>query len=178
MDGCHPQHNSITANGWIKKGKEKYLKANCGRQRININGACNAAKGEVVIRTDESINAQSTIALMAQLQTHQPKGRIIIIADNARYYRSRLVQAYLQENKRIELHFLPPYSPNLNLIERLWKFYKKEILYNQYYEDFKTFKKGTLLFFNNIHKKKNKLLTLLADNFHVPTIECSEIYVV
>ncbi len=126
-DAVHPLHNSIVSQGWIKKGKEKAIKANTGRNRLNINGACNAATGEV-ITYDVCINAQSTIVLLGKLLRHQPKGKVIVIADNARYYRCKLVTDYIQANSRIQLFFLPPYSPNLNLIERLWKFYKKKIL--------------------------------------------------
>lgn len=168
MDGVHPLHNSMTCNGWIKKGTEKAIQANTGRERININGACNVAKIEVIIHEDVSVNAQSTIALFDKMQFHQVKGKIIVIADNARYYRSKLVAEYLEKNTRIDLIFLPSYSPNLNLIERLWKFYKKKILYDSYYEKFIDFKKQTISFFENISVHKEELLTLLKDNFYFP----------
>lgn len=168
MDGVHPIHNSITANAWIKKGTEKSIQANTGRERLNINGVCNVAKSEVIIHEDSSVNAQSTILLFDKVQAHQTKGKIIIIADNARYYRSKLVAEYLDKNKRIQLEFLPSYSPNLNLIERLWKFYKKEILQHNYYEKFSLFKKKTIAFFENIGDHKEELQSLLADNFYFP----------
>ena len=97
MDGVHPLHNSITCNGWIKKGTEKSIRANTGRDRLNINGACNVAKIEVVIHQDVSVNAQSTIALFDKMQVHQPMGKIFVIADNARYYRSKLVAEYVKK---------------------------------------------------------------------------------
>ena len=168
MDGVHPLHNSMTCNGWIKKGTEKAIQANTGRERININGACNVAKIEVIIHEDVSVNAQSTMTLFDKMQLHQVKGKIIVIADNARYYRSKLVAEYLKKNKRIKLIFLPSYSPNLNIIERLWKFYKKEVLYDSYYEKFIDFKKQTISFFENISVHKEELLTLLKDNFYFP----------
>ena len=168
MDGVHPLHNSILCNGWIKKGMEKAIRSNTGRDRLNINGACNVAHGDVIIHEDISVNAQSTIFLFDKMQVHQTKGKLFVIADNARYYRSNLVQEYLVKNKRIELIFLPPYSPNLNLIERLWRFYKKKILYDKYYETFKEFKLATLSFFENIKIYKDELSTLLKDNFYYP----------
>jgi len=168
MDGVHPLHNSINCNGWIKKGTEKAIKANTGRDRLNINGACNVAKLNVVIHEDVTVNAQSTIALFDKMVLQQPKGKLNIIADNARYYRSFMVTEYLKINTRINLIFLPPYSPNLNLIERLWRFYKKTILYDTYHKTFTDFKKETLTFFENIHIYKNELRTLLKDNFYFP----------
>jgi transposase len=171
-DAVHPLHNSIVSGGWIKKGKEKAVKANTGRNRMNINGACNAATGEVITHDDVCINAQSTIVLLSKLLKHQPKGKVIVIADNARYYRCQLVTDYIQANARLQLIFLPPYSPNLNLIERLWKFYKKKILYNKYYETFDEFKKQTQDFFDNITDYRYELKALLRDKFYFP----NEIY--
>ena len=97
---------------------------------------------------------------------NQPQGILHVIADNARYYRSILVSQYIKKHPRINLIFLPPYSPNLNLIERLWRYYKKETLYNTYHQTFTDFKNTTLNFFENIENHKNQLLTLLRDNFY------------
>ena len=168
MDGVHPLHNSMLSNGWIKKGKEKAVKSNTGRERLNINGACNVENGQVIIHEDVSVNAQSTILLFDKMQAHQTKGNLFIIADNARYYRSKLVAEYVTKNKRVKLIFLPSYSPNLNIIERLWKFYKEKILYDKYYEKFSEFKLKTKMFFENIEIYKEELSTLLKDNFYYP----------
>jgi len=167
MDGCHPMHNSIAAYGWIKKGTEKELKANTGRARLNLNGAYNAETHQVIIREDERINAQSTLSLIRQIMLLQLSGTIYLIADNAKYYRSRLVQEFLQKNPRVKIIFLPPYSPNLNLIERLWLFFKKKRLWNKYYEKYDDFKKASMSFFENLHLHKEELEKLMTDNFHV-----------
>ena len=83
------------------------------------------------MRFDESIDADSTLALFAQLERANPLAtRIYVICDNARYYCSQAVQEYLKSS-RIKLVFRPPYAPNLNLIERLWKFFKKQVMYNR-----------------------------------------------
>lgn len=173
MDGVHPIHNSITAKAWIKKGTEKGIQANTGRERLNINGLCNVATSEVLIHEDVSVNAQSTILLFDKAQANQPKGKLIIFSDNATYYKSKLVTEYLSKNSRIQLEFLPSYSPNLNLIERLWKFYKKKMLQHKYYEKFSTFKKKSIDFFENIDDYKDELRTLLADNFYFPITKYS-----
>ena len=167
MDGVHPLHNSQPAFGWIEKGKEQTLKTNTGRQRININGAYDIEDKEVIIREDESINAQSTIKLFEQLSKRQQPGIIYIIADNAKYYKCKLVNEYLSDNPRIKMIYLPPYSPNLNIIERLWRFFKKKITYNKYYEKFSVFKENCLDFFENIEQYKDELDSLMTDNFQV-----------
>lgn len=167
MDGVHPQHNSKPAYCWIEKGEKKEIPSNTGRKRININGAIDVESHDVVIRDDESINAQSTIKLLQEIESrYDQAAHIYIIADNARYYKSKLVQQYLRDS-RIEIKFLPSYSPNLNLIERLWKFFYKKTLYNQYYDTYDKFKNKCLSFFKNIGKYKAELRTLLTDNFQI-----------
>jgi transposase len=173
MDGVHPLHNSINCNGWIKKGTEKAIRANTGRDRLNINGACNVEKIEVIINEGVTVNAQSTIALFDKMLLHQPKGKLNIIADNARYYRCSVVSEYLKNEPRINLIFLPPYSPNLNLIERLWRFYKQTVLYDTYHKSYEDFKKETLFFFENIGIYKNELRSRLKDNFYFPLAKFS-----
>ncbi len=165
MDGVHPQHNTMAAYGWILKGEDKEIKSNTGRQRLNLNGAVNVESHEIIIREDPSLNAQSSIALFEQLEERNPEAQAIhVIADNASYYRSRVVKNYLETSK-IQLIFLPPYSPNLNLIERVWKFFKKKVLYNQYYESFAEFKTTCLDFFAKMDRHKSELKTLLTENF-------------
>ena len=114
LNGTHPQHNTHCAHGWIKKGQNKEIKTNSGRQRVNINGVVNAHDPtDVVIEESASINAQSTIALFKKLeQKNKSLQRIFVVADNARYYRNRTVKAFLKTSK-VQIIFLPPYSPNL-----------------------------------------------------------------
>ena len=167
LDAVHPQHNTQVVYGWIKKGKEKLINSNTGRQRININGALNSESLEIVIREDETINTQSTLALFKTLEKKYRLAQTIYITlDNAKYYKNPMVREYLKSSK-IRLLFLPPYSPNLNLIERLWKFMRQEVLYNQYYEKFSEFKEVIMEFFDNIRQHKKKLSTLLTNNFQL-----------
>jgi len=140
MDGVHPQHNTIASYGWIKKGTNKQLKTNNGRKRTNINGALNLQTKELVFVEDERINSQTMIALIELMMKKQEKGKIHIILDNARYYHSIVVKEYLKEHPRIVLKFLPPYSPNLNIIERLWKILKNKVVYNKFYLKFNVFR--------------------------------------
>lgn len=169
MDGVHPQHNSVAACGWIKRGTTKTLESNAGRQRVNINGAIDIERLKVVTEFDERVNAQSTIALLKKLiRKHRKAETIYVICDNARYYRSRLVKEYIA-GRKIVLVFLPPYCPNLNLIERLWKYFRKEVLYNTYHEKFSDFNEACHNFFDCIKEHKDGLRTLLTENFQIIT---------
>jgi transposase len=166
-DATHPQHNSVPSYGWIKKGKEKELKANCGRQRLNINGAINIETFESTTGFYDTINAQAAIDLFTKIEAKHPDAdAIYIIVDNARYYRSCLLKEHV-EGTKIKLIFLPPYSPNLNLIERYWKYFKKKVLNNRYYETFEEFKLACKSFFRKRKKYLSELQTLLTENFHI-----------
>jgi transposase len=173
LDGVHPQHNTQLAYDWIKKGQDKVVKSNAGRQRININGVLNADTLEVVVRTDDMINGQSTLALFKTLEQKHPNANSIFITlDNARYYKNAFINEYLATSK-IKLLFMPPYSPNLNLIERLWKFMRRTILYNKYYEKFADFRAEVMRFFENIGQYNDKLSNIvdqkLSDYWRVET---------
>lgn len=150
MDALHPVHNTLASYGWIKKGTEKELKSNTGRARLNIHGAMNAETYETtIISSEENINSESTIQLFEYLENLYPLAVMIyVILDNAKYHFSKEVLEWVK-NSRIKLVFLPSYSPELNLIERLWKLFKKKVLYNKYYEKYADFEKACVGFFKN-----------------------------
>ncbi len=166
-DACHPPHNSIPAYGWIKRGTDKELRSNGGRKRVNINGAVNVESLEISTDFSKTINDRSTLRLLRKLEKKHPEAEEIhVILDNATYYKSKWLKKE-QEGSRIRLHYLPGYSPNLNLIERLWKFLKKKVLHNTYYEKFDDFVAACKGFFRCRKKHREELKTLLADHFHL-----------
>lgn len=117
-----------------------FIKAPAGRQRFNVLGALNAVTHELITVTNDTyITAESVCALLRQLADLHLAVPITVFLDNARYQKCALVQA-TAASLNIEMCYLPAYSPNLNLIERAWKFVKKQSLYSKYYTDFATFK--------------------------------------
>jgi transposase len=167
-DAVHPTHHMMHAYAWIKTGEERGIKSNTGRKRINLLGFYSPNDQEVVIDSFETINAESVIQMFKKIEnTHPELKKIIIFLDNARYNYCHLVWDYLKTS-RIQVIYLPAYSPNLNLIERLWKLLKKRVMYNKYYERFEDFRNALLNFFKKRNKNfKNELQTLLAENFHL-----------
>lgn len=147
MDGVHPTHNVQPAYGWIKKGVRKEIPANTGRARLNLSGIIDVITHNIVIQEDQTLNTESTIRFFQKIEEAYPtKRKIHVFCDNASYYRNKAVQQYLETSK-VCLHFLPPYSPNLNPIERLWKWMKERVIYNTYYEHFENFKGAIFGFF-------------------------------
>ena len=143
-----------------------FIKAPAGRQRFNVLGALHATSLQLVTVTNcDYINSHSVVALLRQLATTFTNLPITLVLDNARYQPCRFVQSMATE-LGIELLFLPPYSPNLNLIERLWKFVKKQCLYSQYYEQFADFKQAIQDCLAEVTGKfKDQLTSLLTLNF-------------
>jgi len=119
-----------------------FIPAPAGRQRFNVLGAIEAITHQLVTVTNEHyINAESVCELLHRLAELDLGVAITLVLDNARYQKCYLVQS-VADALQIELLYLPPYSPNLNLIERFWKFVKKKCLYSTYYAHFKDFKQA------------------------------------
>jgi len=111
-----------------------------GRKRFNVLGAVNAVTKEIITITNETyINSESVCQLLFKLANLGLGIPIFIVLDNARYQKCKLVQNYANE-LGIKLCYLPSYAPQLNLIERLWKFIRNECLYSKYYPNFVDFK--------------------------------------
>lgn len=146
-----------------------FVKTGAGRQRFNVLGALNAVTHELITVTNEAyINAQSVCELLNKIAALGLSIPITLVLDNARYQKCALVMEVAQ-SLNIELLYLTTYSPNLNLIERLWKFVKKQCLYSIYYADFNAFKGAISTCLDQCHtthkKELDSLLTLRFQSF-------------
>lgn len=172
FDPMHQTHNNENGYMWQERGKEgtKKVKSNTGRRRLNILGAINMVDLEIVpFITEENCHKGTIKAFLDEVRRMYPKAQNIkIFLDNARYQRNYEVQEYAK-NLGITLIFMPPYSPNLCLIERLWKFFKKKIIKNKYYETFEEFYSFVSNFFSLENWKilKPELKSLLSLKFEI-----------
>ena len=152
-----------------------FVKAPSGRQRLNVLAAVDAITHELfTIENLTDITAETVCELLRRLAGAYQGLAITIILDNARYQRCALVQA-AADALGLELLFLPTYSPNLNLIERFWRFVKKQCLYSKYYPESTAFQQAILSCIHNApteHRAElNRLLTLRFQTFqNVPVI--------
>jgi transposase len=167
-DGVHPTHNSRSTYAWIEKGTEFEQPTVSGRDRVNINGLVNAKDVTDIITLDcERINAQTTKDLyQLALARHPQAERIYIVSDNARYYKNKELTQWLSGTKIVQ-KFLPPYAPNLNLIERLWRFLRKKVINTKFYRTKELFRQAIGSFFGNIKQYKFELESLLTLNFRL-----------
>ena len=166
-DGVHPTHNIHKTKAWVKRGEDKQVKTNTGRNRLNINGAFDPENLETTVYYSETINAQMVIEFFKKLKARYEGKKIKLVVDNATYYKNKDVKAYLASDGQMELIFLPPYSPNLNFIERLWKYLKKYIIGVKYREKFKEFETDVVQFFENISQYKDTLRPFIGTELHM-----------
>lgn len=165
VDSVHPAHQTRLACGWIMKGVRKAI-ATTGRQyRLNIMGGICLNGHKIVYEQAETINENSIQSFLFRLRKKHPgRYKVHVVWDNAGYHCSKLVQDFAEE-LGIEIHYLPPYSPNLNPIERLWKIMHEQVTYNKYYKSFSDFTEAIKYFFRHVGKKKSLLASRITDNF-------------
>jgi transposase len=164
-DSTHPQHQTRLAYGWIAKGVRKAEKMTACQKRINLIGAINLDGHQIESLQVEWVNSETIKLFLTQLIASNPNTeKIHLFLDNARYNKSKDIQDFVK-NKKIVLHYLPPYSPNLNPIERLWKVMHENVTYNRYYSKFADFTEGILNFFSNLQQMMPIIQARINDNF-------------
>jgi len=167
-DGVHPSHAVRPVRGWIKQGVRKELPTNAGQKRMNILGALNLESMKMFNRDYATIDATSTTDFFNYLQQQIPKGTINLVSDRARYNKCKEVDEYLRTNPRINIIYLPPYSPNLNAIEPCWKIMHEYVTNNKYYATFAAFKAAVIGFFEKIFPANSaNWVDRLTDNFRI-----------
>lgn len=143
-----------------------WVRAASGRQRFNVLGAWNAVTRQLTYVTNTTVvNTETMCELLRKIAGEGLVGPITLVLDNARYQRNAVVQALAAE-LGITLLFLPSYSPNLNLIERLWKFIKRRTLYGRYHPKFADFQAAIQDTIDQLPTRHAaQLETLMALNF-------------
>jgi transposase len=167
VDATHPSHTARPAYGWIRKGIVRELKAANGRVYLTINGALCWHDRTIVHHIPQRISSGVMIDLFQDLAARHPTATAIsVVMDNAKYNHSRELTDYLgRDGCRIKPVYLPTYAPNLNMIERFWRFMKEKVLSNKYYPTAADFRNAFQEFFANIGGWKDELESLLNPRF-------------
>ena len=160
VDAAHFVLGAFLGHLWSTR--RIFIKTPSGRQRLNVLGALDAITKELLTITNDTYITSTQICELLELIKSKATNPVTIVLDNAKYQRCKLVTDTAKV-LGIELLFLPPYSPNLNLIERLWKFTRKGCLNSRYYPEFKPFREAIGNFLEDVHiRHADELKTLLT----------------
>jgi transposase len=170
VDACHPLWGlELVYACWLLVGQRFLAGMGGGRKRLNILGAhCPDDKGYLDLRlTRDNINGQQFVNLLRLLRaTHPETERFVLYLDLARYYGSPVVKAWLRRHPEFELEPLPTYSPNLILIERLWKFLRQRAL-SRWHKTFEAMQAAVSEVLDHLSDYRRELDTLMTENFHI-----------
>lgn len=152
--------------GWVWCLARQFVRAASGRQRFNVLGALNAITHELIYVSNHTYVTATTVCELLQKIAHAGLPTpITLVLDNAAYQRCQLARE-MAEKLGIELLFLPSYSPNLNLIERLWKFVKKTALHSKHHTNYADFHGAIETCLGNLSTThKAEIRTLITLNF-------------
>lgn len=180
LDGVHPLYGlEVLFCCWLLVGQRFEVGVGGGRKRLNILGAYCPDDHEYVDRryTDQNLNAQSLIELFTLLMARHPETKHFrIYLDNARYHHAVVLKAWIAQVKQergvvFDLKHLPAYSPNLNLIERLWKFLRKEAL-QKWHATFEDMQQAVAEVLDHLDRYEEQLASLMTERFRLsPRIE-------
>ena len=166
MDAAHFVQGGVPSRVWSKV--RMWVKTGSGRKRFNVLGALNfVSKKMEIVSNDAYITSVSVVEMLEKLAKNYTGKIIKIVLDNARYQKCELVINKAKE-LNIELLYLPTYSPNLNLIERVWKFVKSEVLGASYIETFMEYCRTISDFIDNLSiENPERMGKLVTDKFQL-----------
>ena len=172
VDAVHPECQSRPVHGWLIRSEKPAIRSTTGRQRLNLHAAFDLERMGATIVEGEKINADTTLRLLQKLERNYPRHRVIhVYLDNARHHHAKKLKPFLERpDCRIRLHFLPPYAPHLNPIERLWRVMHRYVTHNRFYPDFRQLAEAIMDFFNKtLPRKWEEIAETVTDNFRVIT---------
>src|SRR3954469_14542669 len=174
VDACHPVWGvDLLYSCWLLVGQRFHVGVGNGRKRLNIRGAyCPDDHDYVDLRlTKENITGEQFVKLLEALRAKHPDTEeFLLYLDNARYYSKPVVQEFLARHRQFRLVFLPAYSPNLNLIERLWKFLRKKAL-NRWHKTFEEMQSAVAGVLDHLRDYRDELSTLMTERFAIVEVE-------
>jgi transposase len=174
VDACHPVWGvDLLYSCWLLTGQRFYVGVGNGRKRLNILGAYSPDDHDYVdLRlTKENITGEQFVKLLEKLLAKHPETeQFLLYLDNARYYSKPCVKLWLAAHRQFRLVFLPAYSPNLNLIERLWKFLRKKA-FQRWHKTFEELQGAVAGVLDRLGEYRDELSTLMTERFAIVEVE-------
>jgi transposase len=135
-DESHIRDYQALRATWFEKGKQKKIPTYGHHASVNLFGAVNALDGDFFCMQATRCNAQAFERFLAFTLQRYPDKKVIMVLDNSRIHHARILRPFLEKNKeRLYFLFLPPYSPNLNKVERMWQWLREKVIVNRFHKD-------------------------------------------
>lgn len=148
---------------WFAKGKQRIIRTTGKHRGVKLLATLDYGTGNIVWQEDEQYTAETFLSFLQKVVAAYPVGRIVIVLDNARIHHAKLLAPFLTELQgRLELVFLPPYSPELNLVEGLWKWLKSDVINNVFYHSVLEIRKNVQEFMEQIMQDPMKIIDRLC----------------
>jgi len=137
---------------WFAKGKQRIIKTTGKHRGVKLLATVDYVTGEILWQEEEQYTAVEFLAFLKKVTAAYPKGKIVMILDNARIHHAKLLKPFFRDLKgRLEFIFLPPYSPQLNIVEGLWKWLKADVINNVFYHTVAEIRKNVCSFMHHIN---------------------------
>lgn len=148
---------------WFEKGKQRIIPTTGKHRGVKLLATVDYVSGEIVWQEDEQYTAETFLAFLKTVLTRYPAGKIVMVLDNARIHHAKLLQPFLEEqDRRLEFVFLPPYSPQFNIVEGLWKWLKADVINNVFYPTVAEIRRNVKAFMDDISKDKWAIIDRLC----------------
>lgn len=148
---------------WFERGKQRIIKTFGKHRGVKLVGYLNYETGEIYCEEHDTYDAEVFLGFLKTLFSRNSEGKNVVILDNARIHHAKILQPFLKENEdHLQLMFLPPYSPNLNLIEGLWKWMKERVVYNVFYKTVPEIRKNVNAFLDEINANQEAVIQRLC----------------
>lgn len=170
QDECHFKLTLTIIRAWFLKGSFPEIKSPTDRFKMSVFGAL-GMNGQLILDQSDIFNAVTFQKFLEKIvfeatvgvNNNGRKRKILVVLDNARYHHAKIIQPWLEEMKDvIELFFLPPYSPDLNAIEMLWKKTRRAVTHNRFFESLDNLKYDLKMYWNQFTSINEELKALTA----------------
>ena len=148
---------------WFERGKQRKIKTYGKHRGVKLVGVLDYESGKIYCEEHELYDAKVFLRFLQNVLLRYPTGKIILVLDNARIHHAKLLGPFLEEQKhRLELVFLPPYSPQFNIVEGLWKWLKSSVINNVFYSTVSEIRLRVGQFMNEIMKHPHAIIDRLC----------------
>jgi transposase len=158
-------YQAIQKTGFLR-GKQRMIPTTGKHRGVKLLATVDYATGQIMWQENEQYTAETFLSFLQKVISAYPNGKIVIVLDNARIHHAKILHPFLKEhNGRLELVFLPPYSPQLNIVEGLWKWLKSNVVNNVFYHTVAEIRKNVGQFLDEIMKCPNSIIDRLCIRF-------------